>query len=186
MKKAAIIIGVVIYAISIIVVTFLGYAAEVRNPPIFADDIVPTQAVPYEYVVNGAVIYRLKNAENQQNQNNAEESSEFIQYRYEIDIVEFEYLHEVLDGEMQVSFKPISNQTDPETGEQKIPDTLDLNYTVGNDKMASVDKNGKITFKQFPDWGHLDLVVSTKDTSNINIHVKISWDVFMKREGRKQ
>lgn len=180
MKKAAIIIGVVIYALSILVVTFLGYQAEIRNPPIFADDIVFAEEVPYEYVVNGAVIYKLKEVENKKTENNnIEEESEFKEYRYAIDIVEFEYLYEVLDGEMQVTFKPISNQIDPDTNEQKVPDVLDLNYTVGNDKLASVDNTGKITFKQYLDLGHLDLVVSTKDTSNIHINIKISWDVFM-------
>ena len=181
MKKAAIIIGVVIYAISILVVTFLGYAAEIRNPPIFADDIVFAEEVPYEYVVNGAVIYKLKEAENKQiSGGNENEEATFTQYRYEIEIVEFEYLYEVLDGQMEVICKPISHQVDSETGEQKVPDVLDLNYTVGNDKLASVDSKGKVTFKQYLDLGHLDLVVSTKDTSNINIHIKISWDVFMK------
>lgn len=180
MKKAAIIIGVVIYALSILIVTFLGYAAEIRNPPIFADDIVFTKDIPYEYV-DGTVIYRIKEVENTQTSNGeSDEETTFTQYRYEIEIVEFEYLYEVLDGEMEVVFKPISYQVDPESGEQKIPDVLDLNYTVGNEKLASVDNKGKIKFKQFLDLGHLDLVVSTKDTTNIHINIKISWDVFMK------
>ena len=90
MKKAAIIIGVVIYALSILVVTFLGYRAEIKNPPIFADDIVFAEEVPYEYVVNGAVIYKLKEATSKQISGGSEdEETKFTQYRYEIDIVEF-------------------------------------------------------------------------------------------------
>ena len=178
MKKAAIIIGVIIYALSIIVVTFLGYAAEIKNPPVFADDIVFAEEVPYEYVVNGAVVYKLKAAQNKHIKEE-EENTSLITYRYEIEIVEFEYLIEVLDGEMDVICKPISYKVDEETGVQKTPEVLDLNYTSGNEKLAVVNNKGRLTFKQNPDLGQLDLVVSTKDTTNIKIFIKISWDIFM-------
>lgn len=178
MKKAAIIVGIIIYALSIIIVTFLGYAAEIKNPPIFADDIIFAEEVPYEYVVNGAVVYKLKTSENK-HISSEQQNSSLITYRYEIDIVEFEYLFEVLDGKMKVPCKPISYKTDEETGEQKIPDVLDLNYISSDEKMATIDNQGNMTFKQNPDIGQLDLVVSTKDTSGIKIYIKISWDVFM-------
>ena len=80
---------------------------------------------------------------------------------------------------MDVIFKPISYKVDEETGVQKTPEVLDLNYTSGNEKLAVVNNKGHLTFKQNPDLGQLDLVVSTKDTTNIKIFIKISWDIFM-------
>lgn len=177
MRKAAVIICAAIYAISIIIVTFLGYRAEVRNPPIFADEIVFSQEIPYKCVVNGAVIYTIKEAENSHISNDEDTSSSIV-YKYDLNILEFEYIYKVLGGEMDVVCKPISYKTDAETGEQKQPDVLTLNYMIGNDKVASVNKDGKITFKQFKEIGHLDLIVSTSDTTNLKIYINITWDIY--------
>lgn len=173
MKKAAIIICAAIYAISIIVVAFLGYQAEMRNPPIFADEIVFVHETPYKELYNGAVIYTVTEAEDVE-----EETDDVIEYKYDVRINEFEFVYNVLGGEISLPFKPISYKTDSETGEQKIPDELGLNYTSGTDKVAEVNNEGKITFKQYLDYGQLNLIVQTKDTSNLKIYINIYWDVF--------
>lgn len=173
MKKAAIIICAAIYAISIIVVAFLGYQAEMRNPPIFADEIIFVHETPYKELYNGAVIYTVTEAEDVE-----EETDDVIEYKYDVRINEFEFVYYVMGGEISLPFKPISYKTDSETGEQKVPDELGLNYTSGSEKVAEVNNEGKITFKQYLDYGQLNLIVQTKDTSNLKIYINIYWDVF--------
>lgn len=173
MKKAAIIICAAIYAISIIVVAFLGYQAEMRNPPIFADEIVFVHETPYKELYNGAVIYTVTDSVTPE-----EEDEGTISYKYDVKINEFEFVYYVMGGEISLPFKPISYKVDSETGEQKVPDDLGLNYTSGTEKLAEVNNEGKITFKKYQDLGQLNLVVQTTDTSNLKIYINIYWDVF--------
>lgn len=175
MKKAAIIICAAVYAISIIIVTFLGYQAEIRNPPIYADEIVFAYDTPYQYVYNGAVIYTVTKAERVER---SEEEKDLVEYKYNVKINEFEYLYEIMGGEMTLPCKPISYKVDSETGETKVPDNLNLSYNSGNEKIAEVDNEGKLVFKTYKDNGQLNLFVLTKDTSNLKIYFNIYWDVF--------
>ena len=76
--------------------------------------------------------------------------------------------------------KPISYKTDPETNEAKVPDELGLNYSISDKSIAKVSKEGVIKFNDGLDLdehalGAIDLVVKTKDTSNLTIYIQIFW-----------
>lgn len=180
MKKAAIIVCAAIYALSIIIVAFLGYKSEMKNPPIYADDIVMSFDVPYQKIENGAVIYEIKEA-TQKNQNESDDPEATVKvYKYTIRIFDFEYFYTVFGGEIDSSCKPISNKVDPETNEQKIPEELGLNYSISDKKIAKVSTDGIIKFNDGLDLdehelGAIDLIVKTKDTSNITIYIQIYW-----------
>jgi len=180
MKKAAIIVSAVIYALSIIIVAFLGYKAEMKNPPVYADDIVLSFPVPYKKIDNGAVIYEITEF-GPSKQTEAKDSEETKKdYKYKVRIYDFEYFYTLLDGEINAACTPISYKVDAETGEQKVPEELGLNYSISDKKIATVNKTGQIKFNEGLDLdehalGSIDLVVKTKDTSNITIFLQIYW-----------
>lgn len=168
MKKAAIILCAAIYAIAIIVVAFLGFQAEINNPPIYADDIVLVVDCPYEVKENGTVIYTIK-------ENNLEESAEGTkQYKYEVEINDFEFLYYVLDAKLSLKAKPISYKVDEETKEQKVPQEQGLNYYTSSQN-ATIDNEGNVTFTRYKDDGSVDFIISSIDGSNINIYIRIYW-----------
>lgn len=167
MKKAAIIVCAAIYVIAIIVVAFLGYQAEIHNPPVYADDIVLVQPVPYERVENGTVIYTI----NEKADANADEG---VAHTYDVHIKEFEFFYYVMGAKMQIEAKPISFKVDEETGVQKEPNEKNLNYFVSDEKLE-VDSKGNFTFKVFEDDGSFDCLIMTKDGSNITVSLHIHW-----------
>ena len=182
MKKAAIIVSAVIYALSIIIVAFLGYKAEMKNPPVYADDIVMSCPVPFQKIENGAIIYEIRNAPEQKKMPQEEEDPDTTSkvYKYQIQILDFEYFYTVCGREINAACTPISNKVDPETQEKKIPDELGLNYSISDKKIAKVSTDGNIRFNEGLDLdehslGAIDLVVKTKDTSNITIYIQIYW-----------
>jgi len=179
MKKAAIIVSAVIYALSIIIVAFLGYKAEMKNPPIYADDIVISYPLPYQKIENGAVIYEVRNAPEQKKENSDSEETKKV-YKYKIRIYDFEYFYTVCGGTINAKCIPISNQIDPETNERKVPDELGLNYSIYDKKIAKVNKDGVVQFNEGLDLdqhelGSIDLMVKTKDTSYLTIYIQIYW-----------
>lgn len=174
MKKAAIIVCAAIYAIAIIVVAFLGYRAEINNPPIYADDIILVEdKFPYEHIENGVVVYTITEVAPLPPERSEEEEVE-KEYKYEVKINEFEYLYEVLGAQLKIPAKPISFKVDEETGVQKEPDEKGLNYVINN-KNVEVNNEGVVTFLKYKDVGSVDLIIKTKDTSNITIYVRIYW-----------
>ena len=180
MKKAAIIVCAVIYALSIIIVAFLGYKAEMKNPPIYADDIVLSYPVPYQKIENGAVIYDVKQIPPQKKTEEEDPEVTKKEYKYKVRIYDFEYFYTECGGSINTACKPISFKVDPETNEEKIPDELGLNYSISDKKIAKVSKEGQIKFNDGLDLdehslGSIDLVVKTKDTSNITIYIQIYW-----------
>lgn len=168
MKKAAIILCAAVYAIAIIVVAFLGYQAEIKNPPVYADDIVLVQEVPYEKKENGTVIYTIKQVPA------ANEGEEANKYKYEVEIKDFEFLYYVLDAKLSIQAKPVSFKVNEETKEQLVPDEKKVNYFTSS-SLASIDEEGNVTFSKYKDDGSIDFVISTVDGSNINIYVRIYW-----------
>lgn len=180
MKKAAIIVSAVIYVLSIIVVAFLGYKAEMKNPPVYADDVVLSFPVPYQKIENGAIIYEVRNAPQVNKVQDVDPEETPKVYKYQIRIYDFEYFYTVCGGQINAKCTPISNKVDPETNEQKIPDELGLNYSIYDKKIAKVDKEGVVQFNEGLDLdehalGSIDLMVKTKDTSNITIYIQIYW-----------
>ena len=167
MKKAAIIVCAAIYVIAIIVVAFLGYQAEIHNPPVYADDIVLVQPVPYQRIENGTVIYTITEKTEVTNEDG-------VSHAYDVHIKEFEFLYYVMDAKLQVEAKPISFKVDEETGVQKEPNEKNLNYFVSDDKLE-VDNKGNFKFKQFEDDGSFDCFIMTKDGSNITVSLHIHW-----------
>lgn len=168
MKKAAIILCAAIYALAIIVVAFLGFQAEINNPPIYADDIVLVVGCPYEVKENGTVIYTIK-------ENKLEEGEEGSnKYKYEVDIKDFEFLYYVLEGKISIKAKPISYKVDEETKEQKVPQEQSLNYYTSSQN-ATIDNEGNVTFSRYKDDGSIDIIISSIDGSNINIYIRIYW-----------
>lgn len=177
MKKAAIIICAAIYALSIIVIAFLGYKAEIKNPPIYADDIVMSYEVPYQCVQNGAVVYEVTNSAPPKKL--IDEDAPTRTYKYDVRIFDFEYFYMVFGGVINVSCKPISYQVD-ENNNPKVPDELGLNYSISDKTIAKVSTDGIVTFNEGLNvmeytLGSLDLIVKTRDTSNITIHLQIYW-----------
>lgn len=181
MKKAAIIVCAVIYALSIIIVAFLGYKAEMKNPPIYADEIVMSFKVPYQKIENGAVIYEIKeHIEQNKTENNDNPEATQKVYKYDILINDFEYFYTIFGGEINAACKPISYKVDEETNTPKVPDELGLNYSISDKKIAKVSKEGVIQFNESldleeHDLGLFDLIVKTKDTSNLTIYIRIYW-----------
>lgn len=176
MKKAAIIVCAAIYALAIIIVAFLGYQAEVRNPPIYADDVVLVyDKLPYDHIENGLIVYEIREVPALASGDSTDEDEHAKKvYKYEVEIFDFEYVYEVLNAQIQVQAKPISFKVDEETGEVKQPDEKNLSYTV-NSKDVKVNKEGIVTFNEYDDHCSYDLLIKTIDTSNITIYVRIYW-----------
>lgn len=175
MKKAAIIVCAAIYALAIIVVAFLGYQAEIKNPPVFADDIVLVhETLPYNHIENGVVVYQIKEVPKEKSEPTTEDEPGKKVYKYEVEIFDFEYVYEVLNAQIQVKAKPISFKVDEETGEVKEPDEKNLSYTISS-KDVKVNKEGIVTFLEYDDHGSYDLLIKTIDTSNITIYIRIYW-----------
>lgn len=178
MKKASIIICAAIYALAIIVVAFLGYAAEIQNPPVYADDIVLLTKTPYEHVENGALIYTItenkpKNEEVEETSVTSVDEEPETFYKYDVHIWDFEYLFEVMEGKISIAAKPISFKVDDE-GKQKEPEKKELGYTTASPN-ATIDNNGLVTFNKYKSDGTCICTISSKDVSKIKIFVNIYW-----------
>ena len=176
MKKSVIIVTVLVYLISIVVVAFLGYVAEIHNPPLYAEDIVmvindeiyapETEADVYTYTAYGTPIYDI--FYNPNADPNAEDSS---RYRYQFKFRgydEYEYYYDEINL-IQMHLMPYSSK-----GEC---DNLNLSYYIDDsrDNYISVDTKGEVTLKKKLALGNESIMVSTKDGTNIKIYINIYW-----------
>ena len=197
MKKSVIIITALIYLVSIVVVAFLGYAAEIKNPPIYAEDIImvldDAENFPeekYTYYYNGAPIYDVllnpewhkEETSESINESNDESTSEISSlqakveddvevYKYRIKFYgseEFEYFQENV-GQLDLHVEAYSSR-----GEVENPN---LSYYVDKDKadILTVNKEGVVTFNKAQEFGDYEVRVSTNDGSKIVIYVNIYW-----------
>ena len=173
MKKSVIIITAAIYFIAIIVVAFLGYVAEIHNPPIYAESIVMVlddapnfPEEPYQYYSNGAPIYTVT-----YNSEADIEATDNNKYTYMIKfngIDEFEYFFET-DNKLNLHLTPYSSKGECEN--------QTLSYHIDKDRAdyVEVTDQGIVSFKVFSKIGSEEVAVTTKDGTDITIFVKFYW-----------
>lgn len=173
MKKSVIIITAAIYFIAIIVVAFLGYVAEIHNPPIYAESIVMVlddapnfPEEPYQYYSNGAPIYTIT-----YNSEADIEATDNNKYAYMIKFLgvdEFEYYYENIN-KLDLHLTPYSSKGECEN--------QTLSYHIDKDRAdyVEVNSNGEVSFKKFSKIGSEEVAVATNDGTNINIYVKLYW-----------
>lgn len=173
MKKSVIIITALVYFIAIITVAFLGYVAEINNPPIYAEAIImeipnatkfPEE--PYTFYANGAPIYTIT-----YNSEVDVEATGNAKYTYLIKFKgadEFEYYYENINS-LPLNLKPYSHEGECEN--------QNLSYYIDKDRSdyIAVDNQGSVTFKYFSTIGSEEVIVSTKDGTNITIYLKLYW-----------
>lgn len=179
MKKSVIIVTAIVYLLSIVVVAFLGFVAEIHNPPIYAEDIVMVldeadqkdfpnwPEEPYTYYANGAPLYDVTyNPEANIESENIEERYKYTFKFRGKDEAEFFYNY---INEISLNMMPYSSQGECET--------LKLDYTIDKDRQqfVEVSKEGIVTYKVFAKASHETIVVSTKDGTNIRIYINIVW-----------
>lgn len=173
MKKSVIIITAVIYFLSIVIVAFLGYVAEIHNPPIYAEDIVMAfddfDAFPeedYSYIGGGTDLYTVHfNAEYD---SEAEDNTKFKYIIKFTDFDCFEYYFENINA-LPLNTKPYSQLGECED------QTLSYHIDKDRRKFVDVDKKGVVTFKEIAKVGSEQILVSTNDGTNIKIYVQIYW-----------
>ena len=173
MKKSVIIITALVYFIAIITVAFLGYVAEIHNPPVFAESIVMVlddapnfPEEPYQYYSNGAPIYTItynSEADIKATDNN--------KYTYMIKfngVDEFEYYFES-NNHLDLHLEPYSPKGECEN--------TSLSYYIDKDRndFVEVSDEGVVSFKVFSKIGSEEVAVTTKDGTNITIYVKLYW-----------
>ena len=175
MKKSVVIITTLVYLVAIIVGAFLGYVAEINNPPIYAEDIVmtieeapnfPSEIDTYTYYANGAPIYDIT-----YNSEADPEAEDFNKYTYRIKFRgedEFEYFYYYLN-DFNLNLHPYSPLGECEN--------QSLSYYVGKDKRdyISIDKKGAVEFKKYTTMGSCDVMVTTADGTRITIYVNFYW-----------
>ena len=173
MKKSVIIITAVIYFVAIITVAFLGYVAEIHNPPIYAESIVMVlddapnfPEEPYQYYSNGAPIYTVT-----YNSEADIEATDNNKYTYMIKfngIDEFEYFFEA-DNKLNLHLMPYSSKGECEN--------QTLSYHIDKDRAdyVEVTDQGIVSFKVFSKIGSEEVAVTTKDGTDITIFVKLYW-----------
>ena len=176
MKKSVIIVTVLVYLVSIVVVAFLGYVAEIHNPPIYAEDIVmvindeiyapENEEDVYTYTSYGTPIYDI--LYNPEADTSATDSSK---YKYRIKFRgydEYEYFYDEIK-DIKLNLKPYSSQGECEN--------LNLSYYVDDarDDYIKVDTKGEVTLKKKLTIGNESIMVTTKDGTNIKIYINIYW-----------
>ena len=173
MKKSVIIITALTYLFAIVLVAILGFVAETKNPPIYAEDIVmvfddqpnfPEQ--DYEYYSNGALIYTI--SYNAEYDNEAEDMQK---YKYNLRFASDEAYEffQTTEGSLQLKTIAYSSQGNV--------DNPTLSYYMDKDKAeyVKVDKEGKLEFLTTAELGFYEVRVSTTDSSNITIWISIYW-----------
>ena len=173
MKKSVIIITALVYIIAIVLVAFLGFVAEIHNPPVYAEDIVmkieeapnfPDE--PYTFYANGAPIYTIT-----YNSEADTTATDNTKYKYLIKFKgadEFEYYYEQINR-LELDLMPYSSQGECEN--------LNLSYYIDKDRLdyITIDQTGVVEFKYYSSIGSEEVAVSTKDGTNITIYIKIYW-----------
>ena len=172
MKKSVIILTALVYLLSIVIVAFLGYQAEVQNPPILAESIVlrfegddKFPELPHEHIENGAIIYEVRyNPEY-----NPESEVLLNRYPYIYDIKDYDYLYYSVGGKLTLAAEPYSSK-----GE--VSDKS-LTYYVDKSKSdyIEVDQKGELTLKAETTSGFYEVLLSTNDGSAIKMTICIKW-----------
>jgi len=173
MKKSVIIVTAMIYLVSIVVVAFLGFVAEIHNPPIYAEAIVMTiddedtnfPEEPYTYI-NGAEIYDIT-----YNPNANPESEGIDKYTYRIvfkssKAAGWYYRNE---NELNLHLSPYSSLGECENQH--------LSYYIEKNRRDSfeVSQEGVVTFKEELAARDETIAVTTKDGTDITIYINIYW-----------
>lgn len=173
MKKSVIIVTAMIYLVSIVVVAFLGFVAEIHNPPIYAEAIVMTiededtnfPDEPYTYI-NGAPIYDIT-----YNPNADPESEGVDKYTYRIvfkssKAAGWYYRNE---NELNLHLSPYSSLGECENQH--------LSYYIEKNRRDSfeVSQEGVVTFKEELAARDETIAVTTKDGTDITIYINIYW-----------
>ena len=200
MKKSVIIITAVIYLLSIVVVAFLGYAAEIKNPPIYAEDIImvldDAENFPeekYTFYYNGAAIYDVTlNPEWHKEESSETSSQESTESQEELlndestssetqqDIEVYKYRIKFYGSEefeyYQQNLKTLDLHVEAYSSRGEV-ENPSLSYYVDKDKadILTVDKKGVVTFNKAQEFGDYEVRVSTNDGSKKVIYVNIYW-----------
>ena len=173
MKKSVIIVTALVYLIAIVTVAFLGFIAEINNPPIYAEDIVMTiedaenfPDTPYTYYLNGAAVYDVV-----YNPDANPESEDYDKYTYRIifrsrNAARFYYQNE---NSLNLNLHPYSSLGECEN--QKLTYYVDKTTK----KTLEVSEGGIVEFKQDLVARDDNITVSTKDGTDITIFVNIYW-----------
>lgn len=189
MKKSVIIITALVYFVAIIVVAFLGYVAEIHNPPIYAEDIVmvinnefykpESESEIFTYYKNGAPIYDIlyyppvEEPAQEVTAENEVLTNEFVstntnEFRYIFKFRgfdEYEYFFNTKE-KIELNLKPYSSLGECEN--------QSLFYSTDSDYI-SVDQEGKVSLKKYDDIGLEEILVKTKDPSKKQIKIQIYW-----------
>lgn len=173
MKKSVIIVTALVYLVSIIVVAFLGFVAEIHNPPIYAEAIVmeiadaenfPEQ--PYTYNLNGGDVYDVI-----YNPDADVEATDYNKYAYRIVFKSSAAAHYYYNNEnaLNLNLKPYSSLGECEN--------QTLSYYIDKSKKDSleVSKEGIVTFKTDLKARDEEIAVTTKDGTDITIYINIYW-----------
>ncbi len=162
-----------IYLVSIVVVAFLGFVAEIHNPPIYAEAIVMTieeegvnfPEEPYTYV-NGSEIYTIT-----YNPEANPESEGVDKYTYRIvfkssKAAGWYYRNE---NELDLHLSPYSSLGECEN--------QNLSYYIEKNRKDSFDvsQEGVVTFKEELTARDETIAVTTKDGTDITIYINIYW-----------
>ena len=178
MKKSVIIITALIYIVAIIVVAFLGFVAEIHNPPIYAEDIVmvlPEEEVadfpnfpqePYTYI-NTRPIYDVVYNEDANPDSEVEE--ERYKYRFIFKSYSAAKWFFLNDNELKLNLKPYSSLGECEN--------QGLKYSIAQSRKNSLEvtEDGIVKFKVDTQARDEDITVTTKDGTDISIHINIYW-----------
>ena len=173
MKKSVIILTAVVYFVAIVTVAFLGFVAEIHNPPIFAEDIImefedepnfpeENYTFYYQYTPIYDVIY---NPNFDSAVKGDDKYKYFIKFRGS---EEFKLFYEDINL-LELHTKPYSSEGECETQE--------LQYYMADARkdFVSVDKKGGVKFKVYDDSGLEEVRVSTMDGTNKTIYIQITW-----------
>ena len=174
MKKSVIIVTALVYLVSIVVVAFLGFVAEIHNPPIYAESIVMTiddeeskfPDEPYTYYLNGGAVYDIT-----YNPDANPEAEGVDKYTYRIifkssNAARFYYNNE---NELNLNLKPYSSLGECENQH--------LSYYIEKNRRDSfeVSQEGVVKFKEVLKARDETIAVTTKDVTDITIYINIYW-----------
>ena len=174
MKKSVIIVTALIYLVSIVVVAFLGFVAEIHNPPIYAEAIVMTiddeesnfPEEPYTYYLNGGAVYDIT-----YNPDADPEAEGIEKYTYRIvfrSVTAARYYYNN-ENELNLHLSPYSSLGECENQH--------LSYYIEKNRRDSFDvsQEGVVTFKEELAARDETIAVTTKDGTDITIYINIYW-----------
>ncbi len=174
MKKTAIVIAAVIYALAIVVVAFLGFRAEILGQPVYCDDIVLDFELPQKEWAQGMVIYEITEVP-QVEPSEEEFDEDDIQYSWNVQINNYKYFYDNI-GQLSIKAKGVSNKKDSD-GNPLTPDDPSITYYIPESRasVATIDESGMISFHSYKRAFTLTAQLKTNDSTNITKYVQITW-----------